>query len=429
MPVIKMTQSNLATLQVPEGKNRIEWVDESTPGLYVLATANGTIASFFLRYKDSTGKTCHQTIGRTSEISLAAARTRAKQLRAEIRLGADPRGEEKARKAVLTFDEYFAGHYIVHAKNFKRSWRRDEELYRLRIKAVFGQKRLNQITCQQIQLFHAALKEEGLAPATCDHHVKLLKHALNLAIDWELLREKNPAARIPLFNADNRVENLLSDAELERLLTVLRTDRNRAPCLLAQFLMSTGVRESEATRAKWSDMDKENRRWYVPMTNSKSKRSRWVPLNESAMLVLNEIGTEGKYEYVFVNRRTGKPYLNIAKTWTKLREKANLPRLRIHDLRHGFATMLASAGRSLIEIGDLLGQAKSSSAITNRYVHLSQGQLREASAVASLKIMGTARAIPQQDAANTASVIITGAMPVAEVKTDAVVPGAAQQAA
>ena len=75
--------------------------------------------------------------------------------------------------------------------------------------------------------------------------------------------------------------------------------------------------------------------------------------------------------------------------------------------------MLAAAGRSLIEIGDLLGHAKGSAVITNRYIHLAQGQLREASAVASLKIMGTVHAIPKQDEADTVSVIVTGPMPVA----------------
>ena len=87
-------------------------------------------------------------------------------------------------------------------------------MHRLRLGPVFGNKRLNQITRYEIIKFHAGLKDEGLAPATCDHYVKLIKHALNCGIDWGLIDVKNPAARIPLFNADNRIENLLSDEEL-----------------------------------------------------------------------------------------------------------------------------------------------------------------------------------------------------------------------
>ena len=220
MPVIRMTSSNLATLQIPEGRSQIEWCDIDTPGLYLLATSNSNVSSFFYRYKIA-GKTKHVKVGRLGDVTLAQARAAVKKLRAEIALGADPRGEEKARRAVLTFSEFIEGPYLEYVKPRKRSWKRDEELYRLRTKAAFGHLRLNQITRQQIQLFHTALFDQGLAPSHCDLYLRFIRHALNLAIDWNLLTEKNPAARIPLFNVDNRVENLLSDAELERLVTVL----------------------------------------------------------------------------------------------------------------------------------------------------------------------------------------------------------------
>ena len=282
---------------------------------------------------------------------------------------------------------------------------------------MFGQKRLNQITRQQIQSFHTDLLATGLAPATCDHFIKLIKHAFNLAIDWGLFTEKNPAARIPLFGVDNRIENLLTDEELDRLVTVLRTDLNRPVCLIALLLLSTGARLNEALQAKWSHINREQRQWHVPMHNSKSKKGRWVPLNASAMMALDEIGTEGKYEHIFVNRKNGgKPYTNVAKVWTRLRKKAKLPHLRIHDLRHGFATMLASSGRSLIEIGQLLGHSRNSSSITLRYIHLAQGVLHDASNVASLKIMGTARATPPEGASIGNSVIskVASTLPASE---------------
>ncbi len=109
MPIIKLTQQFIThDLQCPAGKTRIEFCDADMPGLYieVRSTSPGQ-GTFYLRYKDSTGKTCHQKIGRSNEISLVDARKDAKILKAEIALGADPRGEEKARKAVLTYSEFF----------------------------------------------------------------------------------------------------------------------------------------------------------------------------------------------------------------------------------------------------------------------------------------------------------------------------------
>ena len=118
---------------------------------------------------------------------------------------------------------------------------------RLRLAGKFGQKRLNEITRYEIIKFHTGLRDEGLAPATCDHYVKLLKHSLNCAIDWGLLNDKNPAARIPLYNADNQVDNLFSEDELNRLVLVLRTDSNRAVCQIILYMLATECTASGGT--------------------------------------------------------------------------------------------------------------------------------------------------------------------------------------
>lgn len=392
MAIVKLDQAFVTNnLICPDGRDRIEFCCSEIKGLYILVAAQSPgEGCYYLRYKDSNGKTCHQKIGRTADITLAGARTQAKGLRASIVLGANPRAEENARKAVLSLDEFFEKHYFPHAKVHKRSWVRDDQLYRIRIKSVFGSRKLNQITRQQIQVFHAGLLEEGLSPASCDHHVKLMKHAFNLAIDWGYLTEPNPASRVPLFNADNKVEHYLDDAELEKLLTVLRTDENRPVCMIALFLLSTGCRLNEALSATWSQFDRQARVWRIPAKNSKSKRIRSVPLNDSALEVLGQLDTEGRFSHLFVNKQTGEPYTTIMKVWERLRNKAGLPHLRIHDLRHQYASFLVNAGRTIYEVQQILGHSDPS--VTQRYAHLSSKTL--------------------QDAANSASVIIKGAMKV-----------------
>lgn len=395
MPVLTLTQSFIDNdLHCPPEKDRIEYCDDSVPGLYVLASSGGKTTTYYLRYKDSTGKTCHQKIARTTDITLVDARKQAKTLKAEISLGADPRGQEKARQAIVTFSEFFELHYLPYVKPRKRSWKRDDELYTLRIKQVFGNKRLNQISRQQIQLFHTGLLDKGLAPATCDHHVKLLKHSFNLAMDWGLLTEKNPAARIPLFNQDNKVEHYLDDDQLEALLNVLRTDENRAVCQITMFLLSTGARLNEALQAKWSQIDQQTRVWRIPASNSKSKRIRSVPLNDSALDVLKQLDTEGSFAHLFVNLQTGESYTTIHKVWGRLREKAGLPHLRIHDLRHQYASFLVNSGRTIYEVQQILGH--SDPKVTQRYSHLSTKTLQDAANSASIIIKRASKVIPLQ---------------------------------
>ena len=389
MPIVKLTPQYIASsLTCPPGKTRVEFCDADLPGLYVdVRTTNPGTGVYYFRYKDKHGKTCHQKLGRVCDLDLAEARKLAKTLKADIIVnGADPRAEAKAQKAVLTFNEFFDHHYLPYVKPRKRSWRRDEELYRLRIKEKFGNRRLNQISRQQIQLFHTEVLTSGLASGTADHHLRFLKHAFNLAIDWGLLTEKNPVARIPLFAVDNKVEHYLDDDQLETLLAVLRTDANRPVCQIALFLLSTGVRLNEALGATWTQIDRDNQVWRIPASNTKSKRVRSVPLNDAALEVLAQLDTEGNFAHVFINKETGKPYTTIMKVWTRLRTKAGLPHLRLHDLRHSYASFLVNSGRTLYEVQQILGH--SDSKVTERYAHLSSKTLQEAANTASVIIRG-----------------------------------------
>jgi integrase len=389
MPILSLTTTFISNdLKCPDGKPRIEFCDKELPGLYieVRATSPGQ-GTYYLRYKDTTGKTCHQKIGRTADVTLSDARKRARDLKAEIHLGADPRGEHKASRAVPTMSTFFDDSYLPYVKPRKRSWAGDVSLFRNRIEPVYGQIRLNEVKRQHVQVFHAGLLEQGIAEATADHHVKLIRQLLNKAVEWEVI-EVNPIARIKLFNPDNRKENYLDQAELEALLEVLRIDANRPVCNVAFFLLSTGARLNEALSATWEHIDKVSRVWRIPATTSKSKRVRSVPLNDSAMELLEQLGTEDTSAYLFVSDRTGERLGYIQKVWERLRKEAGLPHLRLHDLRHQYASFLVNSGRTLYEVQKILGH--SSHSVTERYAHLSSSSLMDAANSASVMLKGAA---------------------------------------
>lgn len=363
---------------VCEGKARVEYVDKGRTGLYVevKATRPGC-GMYYLRYKDKNGVTRHVKLGSTEDTTLETAREKAKKLKAEITLGADPRAESDAQKSVPTFSEFFEEQYMPHAKTRKRTATKDEEYYRLRLKAALGRKRLNQITRREIQLFHSKLHDEGLAPATCNHYLKLIKRALNLAIMWNIIEGPNPAVGIQQYRELNMVENYMDDEQLKRLVSVLQTDPNRTVCSILLYLLSTGARLNEALTARWSLIDVEHRVWRIPATNSKSGKVRAVPLNDSALDILSRQDTKDRFEHVFINHQTGLSYTTIQRVWDRLRRKAGLGHVRIHDLRHQHASMLVNAGRTLYEVQQILGH--STSKVTERYSHLSTATLQSAS--------------------------------------------------
>ncbi|OYY80628.1 MAG: integrase, partial [Methylophilales bacterium 16-45-9] len=344
--------------------------------------------TYYFRYKDADGRTQTKKLGRTTGITLAEARSHAKELRAQVALGGNPRAAEKARKLVITFDTFFKDHYLPFVIPRKRSWGRDEELYRLRISKKLGFKRLNELSRQQVQNFQAELLAESLAPATVNHHIKLIRRMLNLAVEWEMI-EKNPVSRISMLAEMNQKDRFISEEELARLVQVLKTDSCRSVCLIILLLLSTGARLNEVLTAKWDQIDKETRLWHIPAAVAKSKRSRAIPLNDSALDVINQLQSEHKFDHLFINLKTNKPFVNIHKVWDKLRTKAQLPEMRIHDAKHFFCSALASSGRTLFEIQILAGHVDPRT--TLRYSAISSKVLHSASNTASDMIKSAMR--------------------------------------
>jgi integrase len=385
MPILQLTQAKVNSLPgCPDGKSRIELCDTVIKGLYVevRATSPG-IGTYYLRYKNDDGKTCHQKLGSTTEVKLVDAKERALQLKADISNGKDPKEDTLKRKAIPTFSEFFEGKYLPNAKQHKRTWSNDEQMYKTHLKGEFGQLKLTAIKRETVQKFHSGLKQQGLTGSTCDHYLKLMRHCLNLAVDWDII-ESNQLARVKLFRECNQIERYMNDAELASLLKVLHTDENRSVANLALFLLATGARNNEARQAKWDDIDVVSRLWQIPAVNSKSKKIRNVPLNDAALEVLAKVNTQDEFEYVFVNLRSGKPYACVKKTWHRLRAAAGLPKLRLHDLRHQFASMLVNAGRSLYEVQQILGH--SDPKVTERYAHLTPSTLQQAANSVSLRL-------------------------------------------
>ena len=379
--IVNLTTAFLSSLVVPAGKSRIECCDETVRGLIVECRSTPqSVPTFYLRFKRN-GKTAYDRLGSIQELTLPQARKLATLRKAEHASESELAPEVKVAQGEITLDDFMREHYMPHAKNQKRSWLRDDQLYRLRIAPKFGHLPLKSITRYEVQRFHNDLVKDGLSPASADHHVKLMRRVLNVAIQWDML-EKNVLKNIPLLMVDNQVENYLKDDQLVRLVEVLRSDENRPVCHILMFLLSTGSRLNETIQAKWSQVDTENGVWRIPASNSKSKRTRAVPLNDSALWVLEQARMQGDFEHIFANPATGKPFVTITRVWYRIRKSVCIEHLRVHDLRHSFASLLVSGGRSLYEVQQILGH--SDPKVTMRYAHLSTKALQAAASSASV---------------------------------------------
>ncbi|WP_444999617.1 tyrosine-type recombinase/integrase [Halomonas mongoliensis] len=270
---------------------------------------------------------------------------------------------------------------MEYIKTRKRSWKTDYTHLRSKMIPAFGAKRLDEITHADVAQFHNRMRNEGRAPATCDRQLMIIRALYAVAMEWELV-DRNPAKSVKLFKEDNKRERYLDEAETKRLLDVLLHDENRPVCCIVLFLLSTGARLGEALKAKWSDINLTKQTWRIPVSNAKSKKERTVPLNTSALQVLEEAKVVcGDRDWVFVSPRTGEPFQSITFVWHRLRDKAGLPDFRLHDCRHTYASKLVGSGRTLFEVQQILGH--SNPGVTERYAHLSQDTLLSAASSAN----------------------------------------------
>jgi len=383
MPTKTFTTAFMATgLVCPAGMKKIEYGVDGDPGLFVECRASEkAVPTWYLRLKNEKGTNIYKKLGTIKDLSLTQAQKLAKVLRAEHASAAKQAGAAAAAPAEMTLEAFVRDHVNPHNAMRKRSHGRDLQLYH-RIGPKFGHLKLTEIRRREVQVFHNELVQiDKLAPASADHHIVYLKRILNLAQQWEFL-EKNVLAKVPLMKVDNKVERYLSAEETQRLVAVLTTDLAYGASYVLLFLLSTGARLNEALQAKWEQVDLQNAIWRIPASNSKSKKSRAVPLNDSAMWVLSQLWTKGKHDYLFVNEATNKPWVTLTRAWYRLRTKAGIENLRVHDLRHSFASFLANAGQSLLLIQQLLGHADPRT--TLRYAHLSGEKLKEAANEASV---------------------------------------------
>lgn len=276
-----------------------------------------------------------------------------------------------AKTRAVGLDAFVSDVYLPHARLRKRSWRVDERIARQHISPAFGDRRPDGITRREVEKWLQNLSRQGLAPATCNRVLSVLKSICSLAAVHGLLPGgRSPCADVHPFKVHVRRERYLTPDEARRLMGELeRSDRPEAAAL--RLLLLTGARKSEILKARWEDVRTDLRMLTVPL--SKSGKPRHIPLSDGAVELIKSIPRNPGCPWLFPGHAPGKPLSDIYVFWNKLRRGLGLADVRVHDLRHTFASFLVNAGHSLYEVQKLLGH--SDPRTTMRYAHLGQAAL------------------------------------------------------
>lgn len=358
--------------------------DSEAPGLGVRVAASG-VRSYVYRY--GAGRrwaTRRLTLGRHGEITLDLARKLARRLAGAVAEGRDPVLELRVARGVPTLAEAWARYQAEYAAHHKRAstQRRDAQCM-VSVLAVLGSKVVDRVTREDVTRWHVGRAQ---VQASANRALAVLSHVYRLAGDvWRLVPHGyNPTRGVRRYEERPR-ERYLSAEEWARLGAALEEETEAAQRKYAGFAPSavsvlrvlalTGARLSEIAELRWADVDLERG---AARLRRRKAGPLWLTLPAAAVAVLRELPRRRDGPWVFPGHRRGAHVSanGVESAWQRVRARAGLEDVRVHDLRHSFASVLVGRGVSLPVIGGLLGHSKPQT--TARYAHLADAPLREA---------------------------------------------------
>lgn len=333
--------------------------------------------SYVVAYR-SDGRQRFHTLGKVAELTVHEARTKAMELLASVRRGDDPSGDRIAYRQAPTMKDLAERYMREHARPRKKAFsvENDARVWRKHVLPRLGKKKVADVTRADVFQLHAEMGVK--TPIQANRTIALLSKAFNLCEIWGWRPDgSNPVRHVPRFR-ENKRERFLSQAELLRLAkAVNEVERLRLeePASIAaiRLLILTGCRSGEIKGLRWSEVDFERR--CLRLGDSKTGR-KTVYLNSAALQILVGIKREPDNPYVIVGAKPGSHLIGLTRPWFRIRKRAGLEDVRLHDLRHTFASVGAGIGLSLPMIGNLLGHTVP--ATTQRYAHLAANPMLEA---------------------------------------------------
>ena len=320
------------------------------------------------------GKLCWFTIGPHGPLNPDQARARALEILACAKKGIDPRDADARREAepsMADLGRRFLEEYVpVHCKpSTREEYSRSVRLF---VDPVIGELRVPEVQRKDIAALHHGLRDK---PYQANRTLGVLSKMFSLAEVWGWRPDgSNPCRYVKRYKEHKR-ERFLSPEETERLGQVLRDVEEEMPSAVAAFrlLLLTGCRMSEIRDLRWEYVKDD----CIELPDAKTG-GRVVPLGPEARAVLSAIPRDEDNPWVIAGRLPGSHLTDLQRPWRRIRKQAGLEGVRIHDLRHSFASRALALGESLTMIGKLLGHTQVQT--TARYAHLARDSIQTAAA-------------------------------------------------
>jgi integrase len=349
--------------------------------------------AFTLDYRYA-GRQRRMTFGRWPEWGVTSARERAKELRREIDAGGDPlatRGALREAPRVTDLIERYVEVHLPHLAALNAVDQRS--MMEKFIGPAWGRMLVTEVSAYDVELLlnkvaegrarpakakpnNRARKLQGTkpTPVRANRVGEVIRKMFTYAIKWGW-REDNPAMGFRRRMETPR-ERYLSQEEISRLAVALDAAQDDRAAGIIRLCMLTGARVGEVRQARFEDFNLEHLSWTKPASTTKQRRVHRVPISDEAAAIVRQrsIAAVKGSPWLFPGDTPGQPVQEIRRFWARIQKDIGIEDVRIHDLRHTFASLLVSGGASLEMIGKLLGHSQMQT--TQRYAHLMDSPLR-----------------------------------------------------
>ena len=366
----KITKRTVDALAGQE-RERVVW-DDDLKGFGVRVHPSGRrVYIVKTRYR---GRVIKMTIGPHGAVTPSYARVRAAEIITDARAGKNPVGRNADAPTMIALGKRFLKEYVsTHCKtSTAEEYRRSVKLF---IDPRIGRYRVPDIQRSDIAALHHDMRD---TPYQANRTLGVLSKMFNLAELWDLRPDgSNPCRHVKRFREEKR-ERFLSDVEYQRLGTALKeieVDGTETASAIAavRLLMLTGCRLSEIQKLRWQHVDLGAGELRLPDTKTGAKV---VYLGDPAIAVLERIDRRDGNPWVIAGRKPESHLTDLQHPWRRIRARADLDDVRIHDLRHSFASGGLLVGEGLPMIGKLLGHTQVQT--TARYAHLASDPVKSA---------------------------------------------------
>lgn len=366
----KLTRRAVEAIK-PNGADTIYWDGDLTG--FALRIRKSGRKNYVLQTRVR-GKLRWFTLGQHGRITADEARAAALEILAQAKKGIDPRdadAKQQAEPVMADLGRRFLEEYVpVHCKpSTQGEYRRSVELF---IDPAIGEMRIAGVERKDIAKLHFDLRDK---PYQANRTLGVLSKMFSLAEIWGLRPDgSNPCRHVKRYKESKR-ERFLSPEETERLGEVLAEAESEMPSAVAAFrlLLLTGCRLSEIQFLRWEYVRDD----CIDLPDAKTG-GRVVPLGPEARAVLAALPREEDNPWVIRGRLPGSHITDLQRPWRRIRARAELEDVRIHDLRHSYASRALALGESLTMIGKLLGHTQVQT--TARYAHLARDSIQNAAA-------------------------------------------------